>query len=267
VTLALHRHEPLGPRRGAALLVHAMMTSSGYLAPFAQALADEGIDAFRLDLRGHGGSVPPSPRGGRWGFDAYPELDLPAAVAAAARLAGVPPEDLAYVGHSLRGLVGVAGFGSSAAPAPRRLVLVAASPWTSGGPRRLAIAGALAALGAAVGHLPARRLRLGSDDEPAPYLADFARFVATGSFASRAGLDYLAAAARIRTPTLIVVGAGDRSCSPEDARVLAARLGGPRSWRPVGRKHGDAVDAGHMGFFGRALAPTLWRDLARFILT
>jgi predicted alpha/beta hydrolase len=242
-----------------------MMCSARTMEPLAEALADAGIDAYRLDLRGHGGSVPPSADGADWGFDAYPERDLPAAVAAAARASDVAPGELAFVGHSLGGLVGVAGFGSSAAPAPRRIVLMAASPWTRRGAARLGVAGAMAGVARALGRLPVRRLGLGSDDEPAGYLTDFAGWVARRRFDSRAGLDYLAAAARITAPALIVVGSADLRCTPDDARVLAARLGGPRSWRPVGRRHGDAFDPDHMGYLDRALRPTLWRDLADFI--
>lgn len=268
VALALRRHPAIGARRGVVLCVHAMMTSSGYLAPFAGGLARSGLDVFRLDLRGHGRSVPPSARSGKWGFDDYVVHDLPAAIETVAAAAGVAASEIGFLGHSLGGLVGVAAFGTGAAPAPRRLTLVAASPWIRSGPgrlARLAVSAALAGVSAPFGYLPARRLRLGSDDEPASYMLDFLRWVTAGAWSSREGVDYLAAAGNIRSPALVVVGAADRRCQPEDARTIAGRLGGPRAWRPVGRAHGDATDADHMGFFRRGLASTLWRDLAAFM--
>jgi alpha-beta hydrolase superfamily lysophospholipase len=255
VRLALRRFPAARPR-GAALLVHAMMADGGYLAPLAAALAGAGVAAYTLELRGHGRSVPPSPRTASWRFEAYVERDLPAAVAAVAEDAGCAAAELAYLGHSLGGLAGVAAFGTGTAPAPRRLALITASPWILGGPIRLAIAGALAAASRPLGYLPVRALRLGNNDEPAAYYAGFLDWVRRGRWDGPGGVDYLAAAASLRCPTWIVVGAHDRWCTEEDARVMARALGGERTWR--------TVPGGHFAFFRDR---RLWSQLADFMAT
>jgi predicted alpha/beta hydrolase len=253
VRLALRRFPAASPR-AAALLVHAMMADAGYLAPLAGALAEAGVTAYTLDLRGHGESVPPSPRRDRWHFEDYVERDLPPVIEAVAGDAGCAPSELAYLGHSLGGLVGVAAFGTGAAPPPRRLALVTTSPWILGGPKRLAVSGALWAASRPLGFLPTRALRLGNTDEPGSYIAQFFGWSRRGAWTRRDGLDYLAGAARLSCPAWIVVAAHDPWCTEEDAQVLAARLAGPRTFR--------SVPGNHFSFFRHR---ALWPELADFM--
>ncbi|MBZ0253054.1 MAG: hypothetical protein K8I02_06905, partial [Candidatus Methylomirabilis sp.] len=72
VRLSLRRRRGDGPP---VLLTHAMMANGSVferkgrgLAPW---LAARGFDAFVLDFRGHGVSVPPEPRRDAWTFDDY----------------------------------------------------------------------------------------------------------------------------------------------------------------------------------------------------
>jgi predicted alpha/beta hydrolase len=239
VVLALRRWPAAGERRAVALLVHAMMANAAYLAPFAAALAADGIEAWTLDLRGHGASVPPWPRRDRWGFSAYVERDLPAALAHTGA-------DV-YLGHSLGGLAGVAAFASGAAPPPRRLVLVATTPWTRGVAAQRATVEALVLAARPLGYLPVRRLGLGTDDENLQYLTDFANFVRSDKFCENPQ--------NLTMPTLVVVGGKDRLCRPEDARAIADSLSGPVRWR-------TARASGHFGFFRDA---SLAREIADFM--
>ena len=248
------RRFPARSPRGAALLVHAMMADAGYLAVLAGALAEAGVAAYTLDLRGHGRSVPPSPRRDRWTFEDYVERDLPPVIDAVARDAGCSPSELAYLGHSLGGLAGVAAFGTGTAPVPRRLALVTTSPWILGGPKRLGVAGALHAASLPFGYLPTRALRLGNTDEPGSYIAQFFGWARRGAWIGRDGTDYLAAAARIGCPSWIVGAAHDPWCTEEDAQVLAGRLAGPRTFR--------SVPGNHFSFFKHR---ALWPALADFM--
>jgi predicted alpha/beta hydrolase len=270
VRLAMWRFRAAGARRAVCLVTHAMMANSGYLRRrFAPHLAARGIECFVLDWRGHGSSVPPAP-GDRfgWCFDDYVELDLPAAVAQVAGEAAVEPASIAYAGHSLGGLVGLAAAATGVF-SPARLALLATSLWLPGPRGSLARRGVMtgaAALARLLGRAPIRRLRLGSDDEPAAYVADLARWARTGRFTGRTGIDYEEALSRVAVPALAVTGDGDRLCLPRDAERFRSRLPGAVPLRRVGRRQGDPADPDHFSLFTLpALAP-LWDEIARFLV-
>ncbi|RMH44344.1 MAG: alpha/beta fold hydrolase [Deltaproteobacteria bacterium] len=227
VALALRRHVAAGRRRAVALCTHAMMASGAYLdGRLAPDLARRGVTVYVLDWRGHGASRPPHPRSGSWQFDDYVAADLPAAIRAVCADAGVRPRDLVYVGHSLGGLVGLAAFGVGAAPPPAQLWLVATSVWLPGpaGPRGRRAAMRLArAVARVVGYAPVRALRAGTDDEPRAYVEQLAGWALSGRWTGRGGVDFLARAHALDVPATAVVGAGDRWCTPADARALAPR--------------------------------------------
>jgi oxygen-independent coproporphyrinogen-3 oxidase len=246
--LAVARHPPAGTARGAVILAHAMMADKRYLGGLASALAGAGLAAYSFDFRGHGESDRPE----AWSFGELVERDLPAVVDAVARDARCAAAELGFVGHSLGGLVGVAAFGGGLVAPPRRLALVSTTPWTRRGPARLArlgVAELLAAAARPTGLLPARRLRLGSEDESARYLADFAGWVRRGAW------PYLDGVAALRAPALVVVGERDLMCRHADARTIADRLGGTVIWL--------RAPGGHFGLFK---ARALWPRVARFMV-
>jgi predicted alpha/beta hydrolase len=268
VRLALRRFAPPAAtsRRAVALLTHAMMARGSYLARYASWLAEQGIEAWVLDFRGHGASVPPrADRGPGWSFDDLVREDIPAAIELVARQAGIAPAELAYVGHSLGGLAGLASFATGEAPAPRRLVLVAVNVWTR--PRGLRYLAGTAFVTAArlTGRVPARTLRIGSDDEPRAYAEQFRQWLTRG-FTARDGTDYRAALTRVQTPTLALVCDGDWMCRVEDSRELLARLRAPLHLRRVGRARGDALDPDHFAFFASERLRTVWQETADFIV-
>jgi predicted alpha/beta hydrolase len=263
VTLALRRFPAEGPRRGVVLVTHAMMASGSYLGRFAGALAAAGLDTFVLDFRGHGGSVPPGVEDG-WTFDDLVEQDLPAAWEAVARETGVPVGEIGYVGHSLGGLVGVAAVGTGRVPQPRRLVLVAVGPWDRPTPLRLLIGAAFLASARLAGRVPARALRLGSEDEAAGYARQFADWVLSG-WRSQRGTSYLVEARHVRSPVLAVVSSRDWMCRPADATELLAALPGPARLRVVGRDRDDAVTPDHFELLTSAGLAPVWAEVATFL--
>lgn len=272
VTLALGRFEPTGRRRAVCLCTHAMMANSRYFRTrrggFAQFLAANGVEVYLLDWRGHGASVPPSPRRDSWGFEAYVRLDLPAAMRAAARTAGIDSAELCYLGHSLGGLVALASFGSGVFPPPQKLSLWATSVWLPG-PRgsltRRLIMRAYALASRPLGYAPIRRLRLGSDDEPRQYVDELVGWALSGAWTDRDGTDYLANSANITVPVMTVAGDGDRLSSPRDAQLLRERLTNARQLRRVGKLHGDAIDPDHFSLFTDARLEPLWLELVDFL--
>ena len=237
------------------LCLHAMMTDGRYFGArrengFVHAL---GCEATVADFRGHGESVPPVAGRDDWSFDDLVEKDLPALAAGAD----------AIIGHSLGGLVALAGIATGVIPPPRRLVIVATNVWLGGGLRRGAIMAAYRGVTALFGRAPIRALHLGHADEAKSYVAQLAGWQRSGRWTSLAGVDYMAALETITVPTLVVAGAGDWMCTPDDAAIIARRL--RADVRIVGTKHGDPIDPDHFQLFTRPELTRLREEIARFV--
>src|SRR3569623_974152 len=107
-----------GPR---VLCLHAMRTDGRYFGArrdngFARAL---GCEVRVADFRGHGESVPPVAGRDDWSFDDLVTKDLPA----------LADGSHAIIGHSLGGLVALAGIATGTIAPPRRRVRVATNVW------------------------------------------------------------------------------------------------------------------------------------------
>src|SRR3569623_2934347 len=108
-----------------------MMTDGRYFVArrdngFARAL---GCEVRGADFRGHGESVPPVAGRDDWSFDDLVTKDLPA----------LADGSHAIIGHSLGGLVALAGIATGTIAPPRRLVLVATNVRQGGRQARCAI--------------------------------------------------------------------------------------------------------------------------------
>jgi predicted alpha/beta hydrolase len=269
VRLAITRSPAVGTPRAVALCGHAMMTDGRYFRRFAAHLATRGIDTFVVDWRGHGASMPPDPRRDDWSFDDLVELDLPAALAAVATASGVGVRDVAIVGHSLGGLVALAGLGTGAIAAPRRLVLAATSVWLAGprgDVRRRLVMQAASAVAERLGRMPIRAIRMGTADEARTYATQLAGWVTSGRWTSRTGVDYLARLSSIDVSSWAFVGSHDWMCRPRDADVLVRRVRGAPPLERIGRSTGYAIDADHFTLFTRPELQPLWDRLADRIL-
>ncbi len=273
VRLRLDRVRARGMRRGVVVCMHAMMTDGRYFGArredgFAQALAERGLDVIVADFRGHGRSVPPRAGSDDWSFDDLVELDLPAIVTAAAQASGCPADELVWLGHSLGGLVAAAGLGTRRAPPPRKVVLPSTAVWLLGphAPiQRRAIMRVYRHLTALLGRAPIRALRIGTADEAATYVRQLTGWARSARWTNLRGIDYLATLARVETPVLPLVGAGDWMCTPRDALGFVGHLPRAEPLRIVGRAFGDAIDPDHFGLFTRGELRPLWHELAERI--
>jgi predicted alpha/beta hydrolase len=270
--------EVLTPDAPRAVVVagHAMMASRRSLdrprgEGLASRLARAGVAVILPDLRGHGDSGPHAASGGTWSYDDLVRYDAPAlATYARKRFPGLP---LGMLGHSLFGHVSAAHAARSPQP-PEFLVLLATNIWM---PRlepnpllwaaKRATLEAIGALSARLGYFPARKLRIGSDDEAAPYFAQFLDWARADAWRSQDGEDYLATLPRFRGAALAVVGAGDvLNCRPPCARRFVESLGGPSFFWIASRARGLSLDPDHMSLVLDPRCVSLWDEIAAWIL-
>ena len=291
--LALH-HYP-GTRRDLppAILVSGYACNRHFIDfddrySLARFLARRGIDAWVLELRGHGTSEVAVGRRRGWTFDDLVHFDVPAALAHVRdRCAG---RRAVWIGHSMGGMVVYAALGLNPAVHDALAgVATLASPMgfppvssqtvrtlgqvflTLPLPQRLPQSGVLVALwsvlrwspGAAqVGMNPAnidmrafsRALRLFMSNVPRAKLRQLAQWSLTGEFRSCDGTtDYRANLSRITVPMLIIAGAADRLASPEMVRFAFDHISSPQKrYREFGTRSGDSTDYGHVDLiFGR----------------
>lgn len=254
--------------RGTCVMAHAMFARKTEFgrrdrAGLAQAYAAKGWRTIAFDFRGHGESA--LGKGApEWGYDDLVRLDLPAVVACArARSEGKP---VLVIGHSLGGHVAAAAQGTGRMSADG-LVLIACNLWlpeleTS----RLRWAAKLAAGRAMreavkrVGRLPARQLRIGSDDASGRCVDDLLRFMADGWRSADGVDDYFAFLSRVVVPICAVASEGDHiTCHPASAELFARQCAGAVEILRVARSDDGGRPPGHM-----AIVTT---DRARSVLT
>ncbi|MBX3207450.1 MAG: alpha/beta fold hydrolase [Labilithrix sp.] len=235
--------------RGTLVLAHAMFARKSSFGRrdrpgLSSALGARGFRTVAFDFRGHGDSVPP--RGaGAWGYDDLVRHDLPAVVECArARGEGLP---VVVVGHSLGGHVALAAQGTARITVDA-VVAVAANLWLRQLERsalrwaaKLAIARAARAISARAGGVPARRLRIGSDDVTERLFRELLEVAIRGAWTSSDGRDdYLAALGRVSVPVAAVLGDHDRiNCHPAAGEAFARRC--------AGAVEVFRAPAGHMG--------------------
>ncbi len=284
--LVLHRHPSYGGRP--VVIVHGIssnhhcwdLTEGRSLGVY---LASQGLDAWLLDLRGHGDSRFSSngkrQRAG-WDVDDYGLRDLPAAIDYVREATGQPR--VALVGHSLGGMVSAIYASTHPGGDDTLTALVAVgSPmdlsepdlvlgtglWGARfyGPLLPVIPSPLA--GRIQAALPANLTPvdellfndLAEEHRALMYhrvvsplvggeLKQFGQALRSGAFQDAEGTqDYSQALDRIETPTLVIAGRADRIAPPD--RVLSYYQGvGAEEKRFViaGRAHGFAADYGHL---------------------
>lgn len=270
-SLAVQSFPPPAEARAVVVCGHAMMCDRRTLdrpagRGLASTLARRGLQVYTFDVRGHGESGPRAAEGGVWSYDEIVDVDVPAVVRwAHARHPDLP---LCLLGHSLVGHAGLVWLAEHPDAPVSAFVAIAANYWLrrfepsrwSWLQKRATLA-AWATVTRAVGHFPARRLRVGSEDEARPYVESFARW-AREDTCRRAfdGADRLARLADVRVPVLGVLGARDRLlCTPAAGAALLA---------PV-PDHTIRVipEADHLSPVLDPSSAGLWEEVAEWILS
>lgn len=259
-TLAIHRLRQSDDAEP-VLLVHGSIENGGIfhsrsMKGFAPQLARNGFAAYVLDFRGRGASRPHVSRRSKWGQWELIEEDLPAALAAIE--ADAKRRVRLAVAHSWGGVLmsaalarradwreqfaGVVCFGT------KRCIRVRNRD------TRLRIDlgwnGLFGPLASLVGYLPARAMRIGSDDESRRSLAETRAWVRPGPWIDpRDGFDY-AKALKMgprHPPVLHLMGVADGYLGhPDDVRRFAEETGAANDFRLLSLATGYRRDYGHI---------------------
>jgi predicted alpha/beta hydrolase len=271
VTLRARFIEPANAKKspGIVVLAHAMFArkSEFFRAGFADAFAARGFGVCAFDFRGHGDSGAPSDRD--TSYDDMVTRDLPEVVACArARTRG----RVVVVGHSLGGHAAVAAAGMKILDADA-IVGVGANVWLRrfepSFPRwmqkRAVVRSALAVVDR-VGKLPARTLRLGSDDASSALIRSIFRPVWSGAWTSDDGrIDYGAKLDHATTPLFALLSDGDTlMCHPECGARFARATRAPVETYRVARSDDGGHAPGHMGMVVSDVTRRAWDRAVSF---
>jgi predicted alpha/beta hydrolase len=220
--------------RATLVLAHAMFARKSSFGRrdrpgLSSVLTARGFRTIAFDFRGHGDSTVP---GSDWGYDDLVRHDLPAVVEYARARGEEKP--VLTVGHSLGGHVALAAQGTGRI-AVDAIVAIAANVWLRELERsrvrwaaKRAIARTMLAISARANGIPARKLRVGSDDVPDRCLRELLRSVTGGRWTSADEKDdYLGSLARVKVPVAAVFGDRDRiQCHASAGEAFARRCSG-----------------------------------------
>jgi predicted alpha/beta hydrolase len=306
--IALHRYLPRAGRLGPPVVLCPGYACNRHLIDFderhslARFLARQGFDAWVLELRGRGLSRPtPSCRTPwTWTFDDLAMFDLPAAVD---HVAGATGRRVAWVGHSMGGLLLYAYLGRRAGddvPVAAGVTIAAPVVFPATSSELLHRIGhvllqmpfsetihqrlVLGALWHLVGHTstleigmnPAnvdrrvvgRALPRAIGNVPRRKLQQLSHWSLAGEFSSADGrVDYRAALGGVRTPLLVVAGSMDRLATPAAVqRALEHLPERTAEYLEFGRAQGHSIDYGHVDLvLGRAAPAEVFPAIADWL--
>jgi predicted alpha/beta hydrolase len=255
--------------RGVAILAHAMFARrSEWDKGLSSFLNERGWRTIAFDFRGHGESGTNASRGGRWTYEDLVTRDLPAVVEGArARARG---RKVVVIGHSLGGHVAAAAQASGAIDVDG-IGLIGANVWLEAiepSPARMlakrAIARAVEAVCRTRGYFPARRLRLGSDDEAAAYMKGVLwRVVERGFWGTEDGrVDYWERMRDVAVPLFALASDGDRlNAHPECAARFALRAKGRVTIHRLEQSDDGGAAPGHMEMVTTEASTSAWGRL------
>jgi predicted alpha/beta hydrolase len=202
------------------------LTARQYI-PFAQALAQQGIETFIHEWRGLGASSWRAGRSCDWGYQALLEQDL------AAALATLPNQPLIFAGHSLGSQLAAVLAGQHPERCSGIVVIAGGSPWLGSFSGRMrwglsALFRLMPLLVHPIGHFPGKQLGF-AGREARSVMIDWARSGLTGEYQIRGvDADLEAAMRAVQQPVLSVRMVDDWFVTPASAQWLTDKLGGDR---------------------------------------
>ena len=257
--------------QGVAVLAHAMFARRSEwdqgAVSFSRFLAERGWRTIAFDFRGHGESGAGAAKGGRWSYEDLALRDLPAVVEGARARAG--RRRVVVVGHSLGGHVAAAAQAMGAIDVDA-IGLLASNVWLESiepsYPRALAkraIGRAMDAICRKRGYFPARRLRMGSDDEAAEYMATLWRVVARDLWGTDDGrVDYWEKLRHVGVPLFALSSDGDPiNAHPECAARFALRAKGKVTIDRIRASDDGGPAPGHMEIVTTGAVRSAWGRL------
>ena len=273
--IVLTRIRPSGeenPHATPVLLVHGNFSNRGFwiskkgvgLAPF---LAERGYDAWVVELRGHG----LSPKGDAFAAvtaEDHIQADLPAAVR---YISEKTHKQLYMCGHSAGGVF-IAGMLSAGCVGPEQILgaaLFGAQVSLGEGYLKIPPIAWLSSLVLRLlGRLPAQRLGLGPEPEPAGEILEMIRWKRLGGrWADSTGFSYWEGLGKVSTPVLSVSGENDTNDPPEGCRLLLEAIGSrDKRFVLLSRKDGFSTDYDHIGMIvSKEAAKEVWPLLATWM--
>ncbi len=258
--------------RGVAVLAHAMFArKSEWDKGLSRFLSDRGWRTIAFDFRGHGESGKGAAKGARWTYEDLVARDLPAVVdGARARARG---RKVIVLGHSLGGHVAAAAQASGTIDVDG-IGLLATNVWLDSIEPSFARTLAKRAIGRAMeavcrrcGFFPARRLRLGSDDEAAAYMGALWRVQARAFWGTEDGqTDYWEALRHVATPLYALASAGDPiNAHPECTARFALRAKGAVTIERIRTSDDGSAPPGHMEIVTTTKSVSAWERLERWM--
>ncbi len=306
--LALYRYRPKGDqrRREPVFFVHGLGANKYNLDfdeaySWARGFARAGFDAWIVDLRGAGMSVPPKPDW-NWNFDDYARQDVTAAVAHIRQATGA--ERVHWVGHSMGGMLLYSYLGIGK-PEWIRSGVAMGSPVRFASRHGLGAALKLAFLLDHIKYVPIRtaihlalpliplirnsapvRSQMNPDNIdlgfiqrvaynavhhlPPALLKQFSDWVVNDCFRSADHqVDYQAALRESTVPVFVISGAGDILVQPVNAKHAYDLMpdSSGKQYLEVGRATGFGHDYGHIDFvFGRDAAKELFPRVLEWVI-
>jgi predicted alpha/beta hydrolase len=263
-------HRPAGAPRAMVLIHPATAVPERLYLPFAAYLSEQGFAALTYDYRGIGRSAPKRLRESTARMRDWMELDVGAATAWARKQ--FPNLPLLAVGHS------VGGHALGISDATRHLqaaVMIASHAGYYGNMghsalERLQLRVMLSGVGhiatALFGYLPARALRFG-EDLPKGVFREWERWCSKPDyFFDDPSMSAQSRFAEKHLPLLVLGFDDDPLATPQAITALIRYFTGcSMERRQVAPKTIGVEAIGHMGFFRRAMKPTLWPQVCDWL--
>jgi predicted alpha/beta hydrolase len=244
---------------------------NGGLASF---LSQSGYQVYTLDPRGHGRSGPRASRDVDWSYDHLVGIDIPETILAIKERH--PSLPLVLIGHSLCAHGGAAALGQRPDLPVDVLVMFSGNVWLRSfepSPSRWRLKRSLflawRALTEAWGYFPARRLRIGTNDEARSYVAQMVGWTESQRWTDQSGtVDYLAGLPRIKLPVLAINSRGDwLFCRDPCARQFAQAMTAAHLdyWDVSAKTYGGTREPGHMTLVVDSRCRPIWQHMERWI--